>query len=115
MADCHLMAVDCFHSIKQLILKKTETITEAREYALFICRCKDCDCPYLCVSIEPRSNQSTLCYNYWVPISDDEIAEIRENPQLAKNLMKTRKHLIWDSAGDISWNEGKWQILDQVF
>ncbi len=71
----------------------------------WICRCCECGQPFLRLRVEvPSGPGAPEEWNYWVPVDSDEAERLREHPDEAENLVRSRARIVADPKGRLYWD-----------
>ena len=102
---CHLAESEEVRE-EELRFEIIETLMESEHFELFLCRCKDCGQVYLGCFIEICSfEKDDECWNFWVPLSVEDIRKLREDPRHGVELVGSREHIVWHPDGRIRWRK----------
>ena len=104
---CHLMDTEQFTSPDEVKFKLVENFVESDAYSLFLCQCETCDQLYLgCFLRISFLEEEDDCWNFWLPVNDEDIELVRHNHDKGIELIQSRKRLVCNPVGEIYWNEG---------
>ena len=105
--NCHLMEKEQFGSRSELEFKCVENFVESDKFDLFLCRCKQCDQLYIGCFLEINLTSGDDDYwNFWAPVTEEEIAMVRSNHREGINLIQSKRHIVYDPSQRVYWSEG---------
>ena len=105
--NCHLMEKETFNARSELEFKCVENFVESDKFDLFLCRCKQCDQLYIGCFLEINLTSGDDDYwNFWAPVTEEEIAMVRSNHREGINLIQSKRHIVYDPSQRVYWSEG---------
>ena len=105
--NCHLMENETFNARSELKFQCVENFVESDKFDLFVCRCVQCGQLYIGCFLEINLASGDDDYwNFWVPVTEEEIAAVRDNHREGINLIQSKKHIVYDPSRSVYWSEG---------
>jgi hypothetical protein len=84
-----------------------ENFVESDKFDLFLCQCKECGQLYIGCFLEINLASGDDDYwNFWVPVTEEEIAAVRNNHREGINLIQSKKHIVHGPSGKVYWSDG---------
>lgn len=101
---CQLQQVTRFNSADELNFETIESYVKSDHFDLYLCRCKECGQLYIGSYVEVcLSDGEDDSWNYWVPVSEEDVGKIRKNHRAAIKMINDRRHIAWHPNGTIFW------------
>lgn len=93
-------------SKEDLEFETVKSFVNSDHFDLYLCTCKECGQLYIACFVEITTTDFEDDYwNFWVPITNDEVEEIGSDTKMMIDLIQKRKHIRWHPDGDIYWIE----------
>lgn len=107
---CHILGMEEFGKFlgPDGDLKVVENIYESSHFDLTLHACVKCGQLYLGCFLEiiDWSGGDDDCWNFWVPVSKEEVDEVKANNLNACALIQSRRHIAWGPMGKAHWSDG---------
>jgi len=105
---CHLLRNDRFKSKDEVKFTHVEDFVNSDHFDLYLCKCEKCEQLYIGCFIEICSfTDDDDCWNFWLPVKEEDIKAIRKDHSIAIKLIQRRKHITWHPDGTVDWCSGR--------
>ena len=102
---CHLMEQKQFASHSQLTFETARTLEYGPGRRLWLLRCVECGQYYLkgYQQLQDWADGEGQARVYYRPITPDQVREIDQSLERARELLYSRPYILWDEQGQLRW------------